>query len=119
MSPAFYVLILECDTSNNSKIYCKAAVSVLKSITSKCDIGAPTYKCISIKFFRQTVLFSHNIYCDIDDPDEYVSFYPDLRDEINDLQKRLDTMYDDPVLKKHPYALHAVLVHQGHAVSGN
>nr|XP_039248121.1 ubiquitin carboxyl-terminal hydrolase 25-like isoform X1 [Styela clava] len=42
-----------------------------------------------------------------------------LRDDINDIQKRIESMYDDPALKQHPYSLHAVLVHQGYAVAGH
>ncbi|KAK6963453.1 ubiquitin carboxyl-terminal hydrolase 25-like isoform X1 [Biomphalaria glabrata] len=43
----------------------------------------------------------------------------ELQKNINVLEKKLDKMYSADSMKKFPYHLHAVLVHEGQAVSGH
>lgn len=42
-----------------------------------------------------------------------------LQDNINSLEEAINRMYGDEAMKKHPYHLHAVLVHEGQAASGH
>ncbi|XP_070551916.1 ubiquitin carboxyl-terminal hydrolase 25-like isoform X2 [Ptychodera flava] len=43
----------------------------------------------------------------------------DLQDNIRQLNQQIDVMYDEDELKKFPYLLHAVLVHEGQASAGH
>ncbi|XP_041372903.1 ubiquitin carboxyl-terminal hydrolase 25-like isoform X2 [Gigantopelta aegis] len=43
----------------------------------------------------------------------------ELQENISQLESKIDLMYSDAAMQKFPYHLHAVLVHEGQAVSGH